>query len=168
MKFNKAEVVLLASQPSSKFEKEGVLFVREKQEGFFKRNEGELEDESQIMEAVPVKTIFVLTSLLVYFSLFLFYFNSISARLQGGRGGGPSLMCVGGTGRGNTHQSPITSILSQTKQTAFLFLFCSFVLFLFPLTEPLPLLTLLLSFSGALVPTAGQPPVLPQVPGPVV
>ena len=43
MKFNKAEVALLASQPSSKFEKEGVLFVREKQEGFFKRNEGELE-----------------------------------------------------------------------------------------------------------------------------
>ena len=43
MKFNKAEVALLASQPSCKFEKEGVLFVREKQEGFFKRNEGELE-----------------------------------------------------------------------------------------------------------------------------
>ena len=76
MKFNKAEVALLASQPSSKFEKEGVLFVREKQEGFFKRNEGELEDESQIMEAVPVKTIFVLTSLPVYFC---FIFTCISA-----------------------------------------------------------------------------------------
>ena len=72
MKFNKAEVALLASQPSCKFEKEGVLFVREKQEGFFKRNEGELEDESQIMEAVPVKTIFVLTSLLFIFRYFYF------------------------------------------------------------------------------------------------
>ena len=79
MKFNKAEVALLASQPSSKFEKEGVLFVREKQEGFFKRNEGEFEDKSQIMEAGPVKTILVLTSLPYNFSLFLFYFNSVSA-----------------------------------------------------------------------------------------
>ena len=79
MKFNKAEVALLASQPSCKFEKEGVLFVREKQEGFFKRNEGELEDKSQIMEAGPVKTIPVLTSLPYNFSLFLFYFNSVSA-----------------------------------------------------------------------------------------
>ena len=39
MKFNKSEVGLLAGQPSHKFEKEGVLFVREKQESFFKRNE---------------------------------------------------------------------------------------------------------------------------------
>jgi len=39
MKFNKNEVGLLAGQPSHKFEKEGVLFVREKQESFFKRNE---------------------------------------------------------------------------------------------------------------------------------
>jgi len=39
MKFNKAEVSLLAGQPSQKFEKEGVLFVRERQESFFKRNE---------------------------------------------------------------------------------------------------------------------------------
>ena len=133
MKFNKAEVALLASQPSSKFEKEGVLFVREKQEGFFKRNEGELEDESQIMEAVPVKTIFVLTSLLVYFSLFLFYFNSISARLQGGRGGGPSLMCVGGTGRGNrsnTHQSPVNIIISNRTNCLFYFHCFVFVFYL--------------------------------------
>ena len=40
MKFNKAEIALLANQPSHKFDKEGVLFVREKQEGFFKKNEG--------------------------------------------------------------------------------------------------------------------------------
>ena len=40
MRFNKSEVAALAlGQPSHKFEKEGVLFVREKQEGFFRRNE---------------------------------------------------------------------------------------------------------------------------------
>ena len=38
MKFNKAEVATLASQPSHKFEKEGAIFIRERQEGFFKRN----------------------------------------------------------------------------------------------------------------------------------
>ena len=43
MKFNKAEIALLANQPSHKFDKEGVLFVREKQEGFFKKNEGKQE-----------------------------------------------------------------------------------------------------------------------------
>ena len=55
MKINKAEVALLVSQPSSTFEKEGVLFVQQKQDGFFKRNEGELEATSHIMEAGPVK-----------------------------------------------------------------------------------------------------------------
>lgn len=40
MRFNKVEVAALAlGQPSHKFEKEGVLFVREKQEGFFRRAE---------------------------------------------------------------------------------------------------------------------------------
>merc|ERR1712079_706896 len=40
MRFNKSEVAALAlGQPSHKFEKEGVLFVREKQEGFFRRSE---------------------------------------------------------------------------------------------------------------------------------
>ncbi len=41
MRFNKLEVASLASQPSGRFEKEGVLFVRERQEGFFKRTESE-------------------------------------------------------------------------------------------------------------------------------
>ena len=40
MKFNKAEIALLAAQPSNKFQKEGVLLMREKQEKFYKRNEG--------------------------------------------------------------------------------------------------------------------------------
>ncbi|XP_059080345.1 inositol polyphosphate-4-phosphatase type I A-like isoform X1 [Tigriopus californicus] len=39
MRFNKNEVASLASQPSHKFEKEGVLFVKERQEGFFRRTE---------------------------------------------------------------------------------------------------------------------------------
>ncbi len=39
MRFNKTEVAALASQPSHKFDKEGVLFVRERQEGFFRRTE---------------------------------------------------------------------------------------------------------------------------------
>ena len=56
MKFNKTELAQLASQPSHKFDKEGVLFVRErKQEGFFKRNEGEI---MEILITSLVKTIF--------------------------------------------------------------------------------------------------------------
>ncbi|CAH1108079.1 unnamed protein product [Psylliodes chrysocephalus] len=39
MRFNKQELITLASQPSTKFEKEGVLFLREKQEGFFRKTE---------------------------------------------------------------------------------------------------------------------------------
>ena len=43
MRFNKSEVAALAlGQPSHKFEKEGVLFVREKQEGFFRRTESKI------------------------------------------------------------------------------------------------------------------------------
>ena len=42
MRFNKSEVAALAlGQPSHKFEKEGVLFVKERQEGFFRRAESE-------------------------------------------------------------------------------------------------------------------------------
>ena len=37
MRFNKNELTRLAAQPSHKFEKEGVLFIKEKQEGFFLR-----------------------------------------------------------------------------------------------------------------------------------
>lgn len=39
MRFNKQELITLATQPSNKFEKEGVLFVRERQESFFRRSE---------------------------------------------------------------------------------------------------------------------------------
>uniref|UniRef100_A0A2M4A4V2 phosphatidylinositol-3,4-bisphosphate 4-phosphatase n=1 Tax=Anopheles triannulatus TaxID=58253 RepID=A0A2M4A4V2_9DIPT len=39
MRFNKQELVTLATQPSNKFEKEGPLFVTEKQEGFFRKTE---------------------------------------------------------------------------------------------------------------------------------
>lgn len=39
MRFNKQELLTLATQPSQKFEKEGILYVRERQEGFFRRTE---------------------------------------------------------------------------------------------------------------------------------
>lgn len=42
MRFNKQELQTLATQPSQKFDKEGVLFLRERQEGFFRRTESEL------------------------------------------------------------------------------------------------------------------------------
>lgn len=41
MWFNKQELLTLATQPSQKFEKEGILYVRERQEGFFRRTESE-------------------------------------------------------------------------------------------------------------------------------
>uniref|UniRef100_A0A182PTU4 phosphatidylinositol-3,4-bisphosphate 4-phosphatase n=1 Tax=Anopheles epiroticus TaxID=199890 RepID=A0A182PTU4_9DIPT len=43
MRFNKQELITLATQPSNKFEKEGTLHVTEKQEGFFRKTEGNLE-----------------------------------------------------------------------------------------------------------------------------
>ncbi|KAL5277009.1 INPP4A family protein [Megaselia abdita] len=39
MRFNKNELIAVASLPSNKFEKEGVLLITEKQEGFFRRTE---------------------------------------------------------------------------------------------------------------------------------
>ncbi|XP_032688495.1 inositol polyphosphate-4-phosphatase type I A isoform X2 [Odontomachus brunneus] len=39
MRFNKQELLTLATQPSQKFEKEGILYVRERQEGFFRKTE---------------------------------------------------------------------------------------------------------------------------------
>jgi hypothetical protein len=40
MRFNKNELFALALQPSNKFEKEGVLFLTERQESFFRKTEG--------------------------------------------------------------------------------------------------------------------------------
>ncbi|KAG6444647.1 hypothetical protein O3G_MSEX003496 [Manduca sexta] len=40
MRYNKQELVALASQTSQNFDREGVLVVREKQDGFFRRSEG--------------------------------------------------------------------------------------------------------------------------------
>ncbi|XP_054276724.1 inositol polyphosphate-4-phosphatase type I A-like [Macrosteles quadrilineatus] len=39
MRYNKQELLTLATQPSQKFDKEGVLLLRERQEGFFRRTE---------------------------------------------------------------------------------------------------------------------------------
>lgn len=41
MRFNKQEMLTLATQPSQKFDKEGVLFLRERQDGLFRRSERE-------------------------------------------------------------------------------------------------------------------------------
>ncbi|KAH0535283.1 inositol polyphosphate-4-phosphatase type I A isoform X2 [Cotesia glomerata] len=43
MRFNKQELMTLATQPSQKFEKEGILCIKERQEGFFRRTEISLE-----------------------------------------------------------------------------------------------------------------------------
>lgn len=40
MRFNKQELITLAALPSNKFEKEGILNIIEKQEGFFTKREG--------------------------------------------------------------------------------------------------------------------------------
>jgi hypothetical protein len=48
MRFNKSEVTGLAAQPSHKFEKEGVLFIREKQEGFFRKTESKISPQLKI------------------------------------------------------------------------------------------------------------------------
>lgn len=39
MRFNKQELATLATQPSNKFDKEGVLYITERQDGFFRRAE---------------------------------------------------------------------------------------------------------------------------------
>uniref|UniRef100_A0A8D8TYP2 phosphatidylinositol-3,4-bisphosphate 4-phosphatase n=1 Tax=Cacopsylla melanoneura TaxID=428564 RepID=A0A8D8TYP2_9HEMI len=39
MRFNKQEMLTLATQPSQKFDKEGVLFLRERQDGLFRKTE---------------------------------------------------------------------------------------------------------------------------------
>lgn len=40
MRFNAKEIAAVASQPSYKFEKEGVLLIKERQEGLFRRSDG--------------------------------------------------------------------------------------------------------------------------------
>lgn len=42
MRFNKQELATLATQPSNKFEKEGILFITERQDGFFRRTESKI------------------------------------------------------------------------------------------------------------------------------
>lgn len=40
MRFNKQELAALASQTSQNFDREGVMVLKEKQDGFFRRSEG--------------------------------------------------------------------------------------------------------------------------------
>lgn len=41
MRYNKQELAALASQTSQNFDREGVLVLKERQDGFFRRSEGE-------------------------------------------------------------------------------------------------------------------------------
>jgi inositol polyphosphate-4-phosphatase len=52
MRFNKQELTALATQPSQKFDKEGVLFLRERQEGFFRRTESECTPGSTSLQGI--------------------------------------------------------------------------------------------------------------------
>ena len=40
MRFNKQELAALASQTPHNFDREGVMVLKEKQDGFFRRSEG--------------------------------------------------------------------------------------------------------------------------------
>lgn len=41
MRYNKQELFALASQTSQNFDREGVLVLKERQDGFFRRSEGQ-------------------------------------------------------------------------------------------------------------------------------
>lgn len=49
MRFNEKELKTLALQNSQKFEKEGNLKLTEKQEGFFRKTEGDLIDFKKLV-----------------------------------------------------------------------------------------------------------------------
>ncbi|XP_064086446.1 inositol polyphosphate-4-phosphatase type I A-like isoform X4 [Macrobrachium nipponense] len=55
MRFNKAELASLASHPSHQFDKEGVLLLREKHEGFFRRSEGGGDGVVARRKSVPLR-----------------------------------------------------------------------------------------------------------------
>lgn len=44
MRYNKHELAALASQTTQNFEREGVLVLKEKQDGFFRRSDGMYQD----------------------------------------------------------------------------------------------------------------------------
>ena len=43
MRFNSRELAVLAQQESHKFDKDGVLLIKEKQEGIFRKGEGNVQ-----------------------------------------------------------------------------------------------------------------------------
>jgi len=44
MRFNSKELACLAGQTSDHFDKEGVLFVKERQDGLFRKSEGKIKE----------------------------------------------------------------------------------------------------------------------------
>ncbi|XP_034254490.1 inositol polyphosphate-4-phosphatase type I A isoform X2 [Thrips palmi] len=55
MRFNKQELVTLATQPAHKFDKEGVLLLRERQDGFFRRAERAEKDCKRVKRAKSLR-----------------------------------------------------------------------------------------------------------------
>lgn len=55
MRFNKQELVTLATQPAHKFDKEGVLLLRERQDGFFRRAESSEKDNKRVKRAKSLR-----------------------------------------------------------------------------------------------------------------
>jgi len=130
MRFNKSEVSSLASQPSDKFDKEGVLFVRERQEGFFRRTEGKEYCET-IFKAIftYLENPYVDKNKGVFLNLCIWFLEpeSSSSRLlsahsnkkqkspkerkgatKSGGGGSARLLCYGGSGRGKIYSADRT------------------------------------------------------------
>ena len=105
MKFNKAELAVLASQPSTKFDKEGVLFVRERHEGFFKRTEGETGKNYPFLFSLYIDFPFNFVDFCIFCVVMFGYVCS----LQGSKAAGPSLMCVGGAGKGEKTDTTLHS-----------------------------------------------------------
>ena len=84
MKFNKAEIAVLArQQPSNNFDQEGVLFVRERSEGLFGKHKNEGKYNGNCF--------FVCRVLYIYGCILI---------NKGKQTVGTSLICVGGTGKG--------------------------------------------------------------------
>lgn len=78
MRFNKLELATLAQQPSNKFEREGTLYITEKQDGFFRRTEGIKIACIQIIAAQSIVTRISTTSTTSISSRFVRSFLSLS------------------------------------------------------------------------------------------
>lgn len=79
MRFNEKELKTLALQNSQKFEKEGNLKLTEKQEGFFRKTEGDLIDFSSFIKTCYIFLNFVVGTFLLIRQTQLFLWNCFNA-----------------------------------------------------------------------------------------